>query len=123
MLSYHCICEAIASGMVKFFHIPGEINPADILSKHWGTPSDLETTPATLVLDGRYAEVVREETPQGSLQQRLSLNGETLPTKVVAIEPVLGSIKYEARSHYHSVFRGDCIHSRVSFICQRGQDG
>ena len=36
MLSYHCIHEAIASGMVKFFHIPGEINPADILSKHWG---------------------------------------------------------------------------------------
>ena len=31
MLSYHHICEAIASGMVKFFHIPGEINPADIL--------------------------------------------------------------------------------------------
>ena len=36
MLSYHRVREAIASGMVKFFHIPGEINPADILSKHWG---------------------------------------------------------------------------------------
>ena len=36
MLSYHCIREAITSGMVKFFHIPGEINPADILGKHWG---------------------------------------------------------------------------------------
>ena len=36
MLSYHHVREAIASGMVKFFHIPGEINPADILSKHWG---------------------------------------------------------------------------------------
>ena len=33
----------------------------------------------------------------------VSLNGETLPTKVVAIEPILGSVKYEARSHYHSV--------------------
>ena len=22
--------------MVKFYHIPGEINPADVLSKHWG---------------------------------------------------------------------------------------
>ena len=32
-----------------------------------------------------------------------SLNGETLPTKVVAIELILESIKYEARSHYHSV--------------------
>ena len=36
MLSYHHVCEAIASGMSKYFHIPGEINPADILSKHWG---------------------------------------------------------------------------------------
>ena len=33
----------------------------------------------------------------------VSLNGETPPTKVVAIEPILGSVKYEARSHYHSV--------------------
>ena len=32
-----------------------------------------------------------------------SLSGETPPTKVVAIEPILGSVKYEARSHYHSV--------------------
>jgi hypothetical protein len=28
--------EAVASGMVKFYHIPGEITPADLLSKHWG---------------------------------------------------------------------------------------
>ena len=43
----------------------------------------------------------------------VSLNGETPPTKVVAIEPILGPVKYEAGSHYHSVFRGDHIHSRV----------
>ena len=35
MLSYHRVREAIASGMVRFYHIPGEINPADVLSKHW----------------------------------------------------------------------------------------
>jgi hypothetical protein len=35
-LSYHCVREAVASGMVKFYHIPGEINPSDLLSKHWG---------------------------------------------------------------------------------------
>jgi hypothetical protein len=23
-------------GMIAFIHIPGELNPADILSKHWG---------------------------------------------------------------------------------------
>ena len=35
-LSYHYTREAIASGMVGFYHIPGTQNPADILSKHWG---------------------------------------------------------------------------------------
>ncbi len=36
MLSFHRVREAIASKMVIFTHIPGAINPADILSKHWG---------------------------------------------------------------------------------------
>ena len=36
MLSFHRVREAIASGMISFIHIPGTINPADILSKHWG---------------------------------------------------------------------------------------
>ena len=34
-LSYHYVREAIASNMVRFYHINGDINPADILSKHW----------------------------------------------------------------------------------------
>jgi hypothetical protein len=34
MLSFHRVREAIASGMVGFYFIPGTINPADILSKH-----------------------------------------------------------------------------------------
>jgi hypothetical protein len=36
MLSFHHVREAIAFGIVGFFYIPGDINPADILSKHWG---------------------------------------------------------------------------------------
>lgn len=36
MLSFHRVREAIAAKMVVFHHIPGAINPADILSKHWG---------------------------------------------------------------------------------------
>jgi hypothetical protein len=36
MLSFHRVREAVASGMVGFYFIPGDINPADILSKHWG---------------------------------------------------------------------------------------
>ena len=36
MLAYHRVREAIASGIIHFVHIPGDINHADILSKHWG---------------------------------------------------------------------------------------
>ena len=36
MLSFHRVREAIASKMISFTHLPGEFNPADILSKHWG---------------------------------------------------------------------------------------
>ena len=35
-LSYHFTREAIASKAVRFHFIPGDVNPADILSKHWG---------------------------------------------------------------------------------------
>jgi RNA binding exosome subunit len=34
MLSFHHVRETIASVIVGFFFIPGDINPADILSKH-----------------------------------------------------------------------------------------
>jgi hypothetical protein len=34
-LSFHCVREAVASKYVTIFHLPGEYNPADILSKHW----------------------------------------------------------------------------------------
>ena len=35
-LSFHRVREAIASKVIVFHHINGDINPADILSKHWG---------------------------------------------------------------------------------------
>ena len=35
-LSFHRVREAIASGMVHFEFVEGSMNPADILSKHWG---------------------------------------------------------------------------------------
>ena len=36
MLSYHRVREGITSNIAAFIYIPVEINPADILSKHWG---------------------------------------------------------------------------------------
>jgi len=35
-LSYHYVREAIATKIVRFHHIAGDMSPADILSKHWG---------------------------------------------------------------------------------------
>ena len=35
-LSFHCIREAITAKIIGFYHIPGESNPTNILSKHWG---------------------------------------------------------------------------------------
>jgi hypothetical protein len=36
ILSFHRVRECIAAKMVGFYFIPGESNPADILSKLWG---------------------------------------------------------------------------------------
>ena len=36
MLSFHRVREAISKRVCSFNHIPGEFNPADVLSKHWG---------------------------------------------------------------------------------------
>ena len=36
MISFHRVREAIASGMIGIYFIPGDLNPADILSKLWG---------------------------------------------------------------------------------------
>ena len=34
-LSYHRVREAIAAKIIRFHHVKGKLNPADILSKHW----------------------------------------------------------------------------------------
>ena len=35
MLSFHRVREAVVARIIGFYHMPGEYNPADILSKHW----------------------------------------------------------------------------------------
>ena len=50
-----------------------------------------------------------------------SLNGETLPTKVVSIELILGSIKYEARSYYHSVFEEIAYIQELVYMSERSR--
>jgi hypothetical protein len=36
MLSFHHVRAAIAAGILGFCFLPGDDNPADILSKYWG---------------------------------------------------------------------------------------
>jgi hypothetical protein len=62
MLSFHHVREAIASGIVAFYFIPGEINPADILSKHWGYAQIKERLKSLLFWKGDTADIIIENT-------------------------------------------------------------
>jgi hypothetical protein len=53
-LSFHRVREAIAAKIIRFYHIPGDTNPADILSKHWDHASIWETLrPLMFWFDGQ----------------------------------------------------------------------
>jgi hypothetical protein len=60
MLSFHHVREAIASGIVGFFYVPGDINPADILSKHWGYSQVRERLKSLLFWKGDTADIIIE---------------------------------------------------------------
>jgi hypothetical protein len=51
-LSFRHVCKAVASKFITIFHIPGEYNPADILSKHWAYASVWRTMNAILFTRG-----------------------------------------------------------------------
>ena len=50
-LSYHKTREAVAAGIVKYYHIQGETNPADIVSKHWKMASVWDTLKILMFYD------------------------------------------------------------------------
>ena len=60
-LAYHFTREAIASGMVTFHHIPSTINPADILSKHWGHSQIYPTLRPILFYKGDTLQLIAED--------------------------------------------------------------
>jgi hypothetical protein len=60
MLSFHHAREAIASGIVRFFYIPGDIYPSDILSKHWGYSQIRERLKSLLFWKGGTADIIVE---------------------------------------------------------------
>jgi hypothetical protein len=60
MPSFHCVSEAIASGIAEFHFIPRECNPADILSKHWGYKQARERLKSLLFWKGDTADIIVE---------------------------------------------------------------
>lgn len=60
MLSFHRVREAVASGMIGFYFISGEDNPADILSKHWGYTQIKERLKSLLFWKGDTADILDE---------------------------------------------------------------
>ena len=61
MLSFHRVREAMASKMLSFIHILGKINPADILSKHWGYSAVWPQLQPLLFWEGDTADIQSEE--------------------------------------------------------------
>jgi hypothetical protein len=57
MLSFHRVRKAIAAGALGFYFIPGDDNPADILSKHWGYTQIKESLLSLLFRRGDTANI------------------------------------------------------------------
>ena len=60
-LSYHRVREAIAGKIIRFFHIKGENNPADIVSKHWGQAQVWKLIRPLLFYSGETTEIPDEK--------------------------------------------------------------
>ena len=60
-LSFHRVREAIAAKIIGCCFIPGEINPSDILSKHWGHAQIWQALQPLLFYQGDTAKIIKEE--------------------------------------------------------------
>ncbi len=61
ILLFHRVCECVASKMIQFFHIPGSINPADILAMHWAYPQVWTMLKTLLFWQGDTSLVTHQE--------------------------------------------------------------
>jgi hypothetical protein len=60
MLSFQHVREAVAAGALGFFFLPGDVNPADVLSKHWGYTEVREKLKSLLFWRGDTADMLDE---------------------------------------------------------------
>ena len=68
-LSHHRTREAIAAGITRFYHIRGDKNPADILSKHWDMPSVWCCLRPLLFWEGDTSVLYKEDVKEVKLKQ------------------------------------------------------
>ncbi len=66
-LSYHRTREAIAAGITRFFHVRGDTNPADVVSKHWAYANVWTQLHPLLFWMGDTADLIKPE-PQEAIQ-------------------------------------------------------
>ena len=64
-LAYHRVREAVAHGWIGFYHIPGKMNPADILSKHWAYSDVWSTLQPILHWEGDTATIYSDKAALG----------------------------------------------------------
>ncbi len=60
-ISRHRVREAIAAKVLHFIHIPGAINPSDMLSKHWGYQQTWPQLQALLFWQGDTSDLLKDE--------------------------------------------------------------
>jgi hypothetical protein len=61
MLSFHHVREAITAGILSFYFLSGDDNPADILSKHWGYTQIWERLKSLLFWRGDTSSIMDEK--------------------------------------------------------------
>ena len=60
-LLYHFVWEAFAADLDQFSHIPGNCNPADILSKHWGYSNVWPMLKPLFFYEGDFYQILEED--------------------------------------------------------------
>ena len=81
-LSYHRVREAIAGKIIRFFHIRGENNPADIVSKHWGQAQVWHLIQPLLFYSGETTEISSEK---GAEEKKVNKRRQTRKIKPFVI--------------------------------------
>lgn len=68
-LSYHKVRWCIAAKVIRYYHIRGKTNPADIVSKHWAMPAVWDTLKPLLFWQGDTAELAKSDSGSNGEQR------------------------------------------------------